>query len=224
MNSYFEKESNVFLFLLLLGDLAFVVVFAAYKIGWLTSPLFSIGKDLGYAEVYQYIKEYWIAALLFVLFVRRRHAIFLSWSFLFFFLLLDDSLKIHEEFGVYLANYFGLQSIFHSQAIAVGEIGAALVLGCFLFAFIGFAYLFSNHRGKQISKRLFLLVVVLAIFGVLFDFFHSSFPWGQRLWGLIEEVGEMLVMSVILWYVFALKSPPKEASSNSTSHVMSTRR
>jgi hypothetical protein len=51
-------------------------------------------QERGYSEIFQYIKEYWIALLLGALAVRQRSVLYLGWSLLFFYLLLDDSLTI----------------------------------------------------------------------------------------------------------------------------------
>ena len=53
-----EKESNRLLILLLLVDLVFIVLHIAHTMHMVLSKLFSIERDLGYAEIYQYIKEY----------------------------------------------------------------------------------------------------------------------------------------------------------------------
>jgi len=208
-----DKESSKLLNLLLLADLAFICVHCFYLIGIVSSPLFSIEKDMAYAEIYQYIKEYWIVVLLLLLAINKRHIIYLSWSLLFMYLLLDDSLQIHERFGAYLVKHFEFKPMFELRAQDFGELSVTMLFGFLLFTFIGASYLFSDNLEKQISKHLFILVVLLAFFGVLVDMLHIAIPWGKDIWGLIEDGGEMIIMSVIVWYTFGLGNsqvnPPK---------------
>jgi hypothetical protein len=206
MNVYLEKKSTKFLFLLLIVDLVFILVHGVYKMNLVSNPLFSIERDFGYAEVYQYIKEFWIVVLLFIVAIKRSRIIYFAWSSLFIYLLLDDSLQIHENFGGYLVNYFDFQPMFHLRAQDFGELSVSMLFGFLLFTFIGTSYLFSDTISKQISKYLFILVVSLAFFGVLVDMLHIAIPWGKSIWGLIEDGGEMLIMSIIVWYVFDLKT------------------
>ena len=52
-----EKGSNKLLILLLLADLVFIIIHGLYRMNLVSNSLFSIERDFGYAEVYQYIKE-----------------------------------------------------------------------------------------------------------------------------------------------------------------------
>jgi len=206
MNINFEKETSKFLFLLLIADLSFMAVHVLYLFEVVSNWLFSIEKDFGYAEVYQYIKEFWIASLLFWVAIRRNQIIYLAWSLLFMYLLLDDSLQIHEKLGRYLVDYFGLIPMFNLRAQDFGELSVSLFFGFVLFSFIGVSYLFCDHIAKKISKDLFVLVMSVAFFGVFVDMLHIAIPWGKGVFGLIEDGGEMLIMSVIVGYAFNLKT------------------
>ncbi len=205
MKFYIEKASTKVLFLLLLADFAFMLAHGIYTMDLVSNDVYSIDTDGGYAEMFQYIKEYWIVVLLFVLALRRKHIIYFAWSSLFMYLLLDDSLKIHESFGIYLADYFEFKPMFHLRTQDLGELCVSIFFGSLLFTFIGVAYLFSGSVAKRISKHLFILVISLAFFGVVVDMLHIIIPWGKSFFGFIEDGGEMLVMSIIVWYVFNLR-------------------
>lgn len=209
MNFNIDKESTKFLFILLLADFAFIGVHCMYMTSILSNSLFSIERDFGYAEFFQYIKEFWIAVLLFILAIKSSHIVYFSWSLLFIYLLLDDSLKVHEKLGVYLADYFEFQPMFNLRAQDFGELIASMLFGFLLFMFIGVSYLISDNKAKKISKYLLVLVMSLAFCGVVVDMLHIAIPWGELMWALIEDGGEMLVMSVIVWYVFGLRSNPE---------------
>jgi hypothetical protein len=204
-----EKSTTKFLVLLLLADLVFILLQIPYQMGMLTNPFFSIDIDLGYPEIYQYIKEYWIVLLLFFIAIKRSHVIYFAWLSLFIYLLIDDSLQIHETFGLFLVDYFGIQPAFGLRAQDFGELSVSIFFGTLLFLFIGVAYLLSDSKAKEISKHLFVLLVFLAFFGIIVDMLHvilSGENWEQGvwMWGVIEDGGEMLIMSIIVWYIFSI--------------------
>ena len=51
--------------------------------------------------------------------------------------------------------------------------------------------------------------MAVAFFGVVVDMLHAAMPWGRCVWGLVEDGGEMLMMSIIVWYVFDLEADPQ---------------
>ena len=200
-----NKISTKFLMLLIFIDLLFMLAHVLYQLDLVVCPLFSIKSDWGYAEIFQYTKEFGVVLLLFIIAKKHKaNIIYVSWGLLFMYLLFDDSLQIHEKFGGHLVNYFGFQSNFGLRAVDFGELGVSVVFATLLFSLIGSAYFFSDCKGKQISRHLFVLVMSLAFFGVLVDTFHRAIviPWPELIWGLIEDGGEMLIMSIIVWYVF----------------------
>ena len=60
------------------------------------------------------------------------------------------------------------------------------------------------------------LIISLAFFGVLLDMVEimASHPTGTQVLAAIEDAGEMLIMSVITWFVFRLNiNEPQEPLS-----------
>jgi len=212
MNFHIEKGSFKVLFLLLLADFAFMLLHIINIIGLVSNDIYSIDTDGSYAEVFQYIKEYWIVIILFILAIRRKQIIYFAWLSLFTYFLLDDSLRIHESFGIYLANYLEFQPMFQLRAQDFGELSVSILFGFLLFTFIGVSYLFSDNVARRISKHIFILVISLVFFGVIIDMLHPIIPRGGS---LFEDGGEMLVMSIIVWYVLKLWiDPVKQEKSN----------
>ncbi len=213
-----EKESGRLLVLLIFVDVTFMLIHVfLYKMQAVDDPhllnLLSIEIDLGYSEIFQYIKEYWIALLLLIFALKKKHIIYFSWSLLFLYFLFDDSLQIHEKLGESLVNHFNVQPMFGLRANDLGELGVSLFFASFLFSFIAIAYYFSDSVAKKISKDLFIGVLSVAFFGVVIDMLHMIVPVaGKALWGLIEDGGEMIIMSFIVWYVFKIKLTSKKSS------------
>tara|TARA_B100000795_G_scaffold26887_1_gene17867 strand:- start:216 stop:887 length:672 start_codon:yes stop_codon:yes gene_type:complete len=205
-------ESHKLLALLLLADLAFISIHCLFIAGILSGPSYSIEVDLGFAEIYQYIKEFWIIVLLLLLAIKERHFTYLLWSLLFVFLLLDDSFTIHEEYGEYLSNYFEFKPMFNLRAKDFGELVVSLFSGFILLTSIGVSLLFSDNLAKQTSKKLFFLLIMLAFFGVFVDMLHVALPLGKSILGLIEDGGEMIVISITVWYTFGIETSQENLS------------
>lgn len=206
MNPGLNKNTKILLVILLLADLGFIILHIAYKMDLTSNPLLTVEKDGGYAEIFQYLKEFWIITVLVILFFREKHKIYLAWTLLFTYLLLDDSLKVHENLGAVLASNIGFQPALGLAPHDYGEVLVSAIFGIFLFSIIGFAYWGSEGPVRCVSKRLFFLILALLFFGVLIDLAHAIVParWARGLMGLIEDGGEMMVMSVIVTYISTL--------------------
>ena len=199
-----QAGSNRLLFLLLITDFIFVVMHVVLiRIGF--DPfLFSLQADLGLSEIFQYVKEFWIVILLVIAAIGCGKWVFASWACLFLYLLLDDSLQIHENLGVCLADYLSLEPFLGLRAEDFGEIMASMFFGGLLLLLVLAAYVFSDPRSKLASRRILYLVLCIAFFGIIVDMVHSAFPTIPGL-AVLEDGGEMIVMSLILWYVFDLE-------------------
>ena len=203
-----DKSRYKLLILFVLTDFFFIVLHILHTphTDSPTSYLLSIGRDMSFAEMFQYIKEYWIGLMLLWLALKRRSFLFFGWSQLFIYLLFDDAFQFHEKGGDILARYFNLHQTLGIQAGEIGQLGIVLIVGVAFLAIIGISHYFSEQRLREISKRLAILLVALVFFGVFFDMIHTIY-WNTEaanLLLLIEEGGEMVVMSLITWYVFKI--------------------
>ena len=202
----FFKENKSLLFILISTDLIFIALHTLYVYGIIDgNSNFSLEKDFGYSEIFQYIKEYWSFLLLFLVFIDKRKLTYLIWSAFFMYLLLDDSLSIHENVGEYLANYFNIQPKFNLRAVDFGEILVSFLVGFIFLILFLFTYIKGKIEEKIIIKNLAILVFALAFFGVFIDVLHIALPFGENKLAVIEDGGEMFVMSIIIWYIFNLK-------------------
>ena len=192
--------------MLLLADIVFILVDILISENY--QSLLAIGRDLGYAEIYQYIKEFWITTLLFLLAISRRQFIYLAWSALYFYFLLDDSFQIHEKIGRIIVRYFELEPLFEIRAQTIGSLAVSVLTGLILFSAISISYFFSNVQGKSTSKYLFVLTVGVVFFGVFVDTIHAALPGTISFWSLVEDGGEMLAMSIVVAYVYNLNLKP----------------
>ncbi|MBE9124873.1 MULTISPECIES: hypothetical protein [unclassified Coleofasciculus] len=207
LNLNLNHWSTRFLFLLLATDLVFIILHIIYQhTSFISNYNFSIEKDRGYAELFQYIKEYWIAILLAFLAYKKRSLLYLSWSLLFLYLLLDDSLEIHETGGKILSQKLSLLPMFNLRAVDFGEMLMSVGVGLFFFVLIAIAYRFSDSLARKSSRYLIIMLCSLALFGIVIDMVHIAFKSSLlNSWlGLLEDGGEHIVMSIIAGFVFLL--------------------
>ncbi len=200
-----KNYHNRLFILLISADLIFIIIHCLNIYGLIErNNLYSIVNEHGYSEIFQYLKEFWVFIILFHLFVKKRSVTLLIWAFLFLYVLLDDSLTIHETLGEYLANYFEIKPRFNLRSVDFGELLVSFTVGCSFMVLLLLTYLRSKYNFQKISQHLFTFLLALAFFGIFIDMLHVFFDDNHKL-GLIEDGGEMLVMSIITAYVFKLQ-------------------
>jgi hypothetical protein len=195
------------LYMLLLVDVLFIAIHVMHVWSpWLGSLFYSLERDGGLAEQYQYVKLVWLAACLGAAFLQRRGRAFAGWAMFFAFLLLDDALQIHERAGGVLAEALGFAPMFGLRAKDFGEVMVAGTVGSAACAFAWLAIRRGGESSRRLSADLLCLLAALALFGVFFDVLHTityfRLPSVAPVFALIEDGGEMLVMSAITAYIF----------------------
>ncbi|MDJ0703373.1 MAG: hypothetical protein QNJ46_08840 [Leptolyngbyaceae cyanobacterium MO_188.B28] len=203
-----ENTASFFLILLFSADLIFIFLHLLHVFSSiLKNNLFSISIDFGYPEVYQYIKEFWMIILMFFIFFKSRQIGYFIWSILFVYLLCDDALQIHEKVGSIIASNLDFNPLFGLRAVDYGEIAVTAIAGAFFLSFIGLNYLQGSSTFKRVTQDLFLLLLMLAFFGIFTDMLHVAVLPGKKInsiIGVIEDGGEMIVISLMTWYIFLL--------------------
>lgn len=204
------SRAKLLLLFLISADLVLMLLHVLRVANVLDDPLFSLSREFGYAEIFQYTKEIWILVWLFYVFKVTRETGYAVWGFLFLYLLFDDALQIHETLGRYMAQSvefsltLGVPPRVFAQALVSATVGAL-----FLLAII-FRYVRGTAAFKQATRHLLLLLVALALFGVFGDMLNTEVLNRWKYYGtimtFIEEGGEMIVMSVIAWYAYVLKN------------------
>lgn len=205
-----SNRSIKFLAVLIAIDIVFIGLHCIYRTtDLITDYRFSIAQDRGYAEIFQYCKLAFLALSLGFLAIYRKSLSYLTWSILFLFTLLDDSLEIHEGLGQVIQNTFDFSFIPLLRTRDVGELIVYAGVGSILLGMLAFGYRKERDSGiRRISVRLFLLLLAFAFCGVVVDIVHFVFEALSapqsilRLLTIVEDGGEMLIMSVIAWFVF----------------------
>jgi hypothetical protein len=212
----FKKEKSIKLLKTLLTiDLFFIVahiIFAYLRIKKidffsLEQTDFSLAKEGSHSEVFQYIKELFIAVTLATIYLRSKFKIYGVWSLFFMYVLIDDIFSIHERFGKFLAGNVDLPSFLGLEAKDLGELFIYAIVGTCLIFLLLLASRENQEEMVNESQRLAFLVGVLIAFGLGFDMLHALASESflvSRLLGVIEDGGEMIAMSLLFWYTYNL--------------------
>lgn len=210
----FKNSSKSLLYLLLATDVGFILLHILHaQLGLTSNRSFSLEIDRGYAELFQYIKEYWIAVLLGVLAVQKRSILYSAWSLLFGYLLIDDFMSIHERLGEFISTRLAFLPALNLRAVDFGELVVSACIGLFFLIFLTTAYRFGDRMSRQASRYLIKMLFALAFCGIVVDMIHIAVKIEllEPLFVILEDGGEMLVMSFIAGFVFLL---PERSSQN----------
>jgi hypothetical protein len=195
------------LILLLLADLIFIILHLFYiYTRHLPDFYFSLSFPRGYSEFFQYTKYLWIMVLFLGLAFSQRRRIYLIFSFLFLYFLIDDAFEFHETNGALIADLFHFQPMFGLRAVDLGELAVTGFFGVLFLAAIGITYLLSDPTDRRVALEVIVLVILLAVFGVVFDMVEVVVEnvGVSRVLRILEEGGEMIVASFILFFAYRL--------------------
>lgn len=197
------KEKAIYtLAVALLADLTFLILHHFY-LSNLLGEGFSIESDKGYAERFQHLKELGVCIMIAALWLKKRDYIYIVWATIFTYMFFDDAFRIHETVGRVLSESLHFIPVANLRAKDIGEILVHAVAGsCFIVA-LAVGYRYSATEARRASAVLLILLAAFAAFGGLVDVVHAAsnqYWWSYRI-GIIEEGGEMMVMSIILSFV-----------------------
>jgi hypothetical protein len=95
-----RRDPDKLLLLLVISDAAFVVLHALHTYSrFFVGGWFLIGRERGFAESFQYLKEGWIVLMLLFLTLKHPNLLYPAWCLLFAYVLADDFFGIHERLG-----------------------------------------------------------------------------------------------------------------------------
>ena len=207
VKKYLQRASLLLFFSLVAIDVFFMGLHSLKSLGHLNDPNFSVTKNFGYAESFQYLKAGFITACFTWLATKYKKKLFSCWAAVFSYILLDDSLEIHEWVGYKISETFDPLLPFIGLGSSTGELIAFGIFGALLFIPLFILYYKSNNKNlKVLSQDLFIMFCGLTFFGIAVDLLHDFAKTGsvmKGLLGLIEDGGEMIIMSCIVWYVWA---------------------
>ena len=191
---------------LLVVDLLFIAISVdAQRWGW--SQEWLLRTDRGRPEQFGYAKQATTAALLLVVWRRTGWDVLAGWAALFGCILLDDSLRLHENVGGWLSRRPGFpQGIAGVGAQDLGELAVWGLLGLVPLAVIAVLHRRGDRPARAASGGLVVVVGCYAVFGVVVDQLHALTAGGPlyRPLGVAEDGGELLLLSVAVVFAAAL--------------------
>lgn len=170
---------------------------------YFANSLFNIEMDNGYAETYQHLKFIGIIFIFFYLCIKQKIWSFFPWMLLFSYFLLDDSFQLHERLGSVIASGIDVTPPFGLRRQDLGELAVTMSAGLIILPSLMLAYYFGRPPIRKIYHNLLLLLTLLVVFGVGVDMVHAVFmhsPVFSPIFGVIEDGGEMLAVSMFAWY------------------------
>ena len=201
------RSATTLLWLLISADLAFIALhLVQVETSWFRGVRLSLEADGGLPETYQYVKEFWIAVCMAAIFWRTRRWSYAGWALLFAFLLADDAAQIHEQVGAWLGREMALPGVFGLRPDDLGELLFAAAVGISIITLIGVAAWREGTNSRRVARDMVCLVAALVVAGVVADALHVIAYFRGSLLAqvllVIEDGGEMLVMSALTAYAF----------------------
>jgi len=223
-NNFSFKSANRLLGALLIIDLIFIIIHIItcflYFIGKIENfgdyNILVLTQDESFAEIFQYLKYLSVIIMIGYLMNLEKAYAYISWVLLFVFFLLDDSLSLHESMGEVLVNKFNFKPMFGLRAVDFGELTFVAIVGMAILLSFVLAYFKGNLIFKRRTIDLFVLLAFMIFFGIGFDMLHEILGENLKVGfviGLIEDGGEMVVMTLIVWYVYQLIKSDKKVKS-----------
>ena len=185
---------------LVAADIVLIGCDILLRSGTLEDERWSLARESGFGELWQYAKTAAIAAVLVGMALRRHSLVRLLWAFLFVYVLGDDAGQWHEQAGAFLGREFAMPRVGAMRPNHLGEVLFLLAVGlAWGGAFL--AVLLRARRDDVVfSRKLLAWVAVLAAFGVFLDAAHSLLRETalNDVLAVLEDGGEMVVLSLLL--------------------------
>lgn len=167
----------------------------------------NISVDHSLPEFFNYAKLAAVSLLLILAFRANRIPLLLSFAAAFGLMLADDSLMLHERFGVLVAQMFNFTRFMDLRPQDIGELVVWAIMGLLLLPIFAYGALKTVREDRVIGYRLMFCVLLLAVFSVLIDMIHGVVPrqpYSAQLFDLLEDGGEMIVLSIIAAHVIVV--------------------
>jgi len=167
--------------------------------------------DGGWAELFGYAQEAVLALLLVSVAWRTRRLIWAAWALLFAGALADDSLRLHENYGSWLADRLEVHLGFPERVagLRLNDFGEIAVWG--VLAVVPVVAIAVLHRRLDRSTRradlgMAALATLFIFCGAVVDQMHVLAMGGPLdiPLGTLEDGGELLALSAMIAYVVAL--------------------
>ena len=207
MRKMSEHSSSLLLLLLLSADSVFIVFHIVIRIFDPNPSLCNISGICAYMHSYHLIKLFWIIILFGYVLKLTKCSSYVSWILVFTYFLFDDALLIHQNVGSHVADIFDVHLPYNlNLPPRYFELSVLAFAGIILLAIVAWTYFHSSRTFRKISIDMLLFIAALVFFGLIVDLAEAAKLEPAAIFGLgfVEDGGELVVDSLILWYVFLL--------------------
>ena len=164
--------------------------------------------DNGVAEYAGYAQQAALVVLLLALARATRHLVWAAYAVLFLCALADDSLRLHENKGAWLADRLAAHLWFPSDGflgLRANDLGELLVWGLLAAVPVLAAVLLhrrSDGWNRRASWGMAGLIALYVFFGAVLDQAHVLVldSWLGDVLGTLEDGGELLALSAAVVY------------------------
>ncbi len=195
------------LLLLLCADVALIMLHITVTIANPDPSLCSVSGVCAYMDVYRVVKLFWVVILLASICRLSGRASYASWVFVFTCYVLDDALHLHQQLGDRIARTAETQLL---PGVPLQpryfQLAVLAIAGILLMGIVAWTYAKSPTGFRKMSNDIFLFLGALAFFGLIVDL-ATALKFGPPLLfglGIVEDGGELVVVSLIVWYAFRL--------------------
>jgi hypothetical protein len=212
-----SRELRILLVLWIAADVFFIIFHVIYAFTpHLNHPFFNVEDDRSGGEAIQYAKEIWIAIAFLMIAYLRRSILYVPWALVFVYILFDDMLQLHEIWGRELAIALDYPEVIGLRPDDLGELTIYAIVIAILGPLVVAAYYWGHREFRRFNRHLVALLLVLTFFGVVLDMVHimTTQPTLHRLVGLLEDGGELVVMSFIVVFALAALDLARNGSSS----------
>jgi hypothetical protein len=207
---YGRLMSRTIFYLFLTADLVFIGVHGLHTAGLnyegnvlFSDSRFGLSRDLGYSEVFEYIKLYWTAVGAGWLWWRTRQAVYGVGVVLFLFLVVDNGAALHERAGMWLIRMVDFGWGAEILGSDMGQMVYWVGIGGILLTAGGAAYRRATPTHRRHVQQVAAGMGGLVLFGVIVDAIHKAVEmstdavWADQVLTIVEDGGELVVISWI---------------------------
>lgn len=201
-----EPSASLLLLLLLSVDSVFIVLHIFIAIFDPNPSLCNISGVCAYMNVYHLIKLFWVIILFAYVLKSTRCSSYASWILAFTYFLFDDALLLHQNFGNHISTIF--DSFPHNLSLdsRFFELAVLAITGIIILIVVAWAYFHGPDVFRKISNDLLIFIMALVFFGLIVDLAAGIKLGPTVIFSLrfVEDGGELVVDSLIVWYVYLL--------------------
>ncbi|RMG59763.1 MAG: hypothetical protein D6722_21785 [Bacteroidetes bacterium] len=121
--------------------------------------------------------------------------------------MLDDTLALHETWGVYLASAGDFPSVMGLRPEDLGELFVVVTYGLVLFPPLFLAYFRSTPKVRSHAHLFFIFFGLLLFCGVFLDILHMmvlDYTVLRASVSILEDAGEIVSLSLMVAFAFVL--------------------